>query len=161
MLVLWMVVRGASLLCAACGGSEAPAAAGDGQLVIELGGDHGSLRTSLQRLGVELLPPPDPRPEPAMPPARGTAPEQSPPAAHVRSAAAAGEQEGPQTKPPARVPQWREVRLQPRETLMDLAKVHLGSGLRFKEILALNGWTERDARRLQVGQRVKIPVDPR
>ncbi len=52
---------------------------------------------------------------------------------------------------------WFEVELAPRQTLMDLAHKHLGSGLRFKELLALNGMTEKDARRLKVGQKIRIP----
>ena len=42
---------------------------------------------------------------------------------------------------------------------MHLAKQHLGSGLRYREILEANGWTEADAKRLREGQAVKIPVD--
>jgi hypothetical protein len=51
------------------------------------------------------------------------------------------------------------VALERGETLMQLAKRHLGSSSRFGEILARNGWTEAEARRLPAGQLVKIPVD--
>ena len=40
---------------------------------------------------------------------------------------------------------------------MDLARIHLGSDRRYAEILQLNGWTEDAARRLRIGQPVRIP----
>lgn len=52
------------------------------------------------------------------------------------------------------------VTLGPRQNLIQLAKKHLGNGNRFREIMALNGWSEADTRRLQAGQKVKIPRTP-
>lgn len=127
---------------AACGPPPKQRLAGDGELVIEVGGGHGSLAASLQALGVPLV---EPEPLPELEPERVV----EPPLAD------------PEVAPEPRgdpAPQWFEVRLGARETLMDLAKVHLGSGLRFKEILELNGWTDRDARRLRIGQVVRIPI---
>ena len=49
-----------------------------------------------------------------------------------------------------------EVTLGANETLMDLASKHLGTARRFKDIMKWNGWTDRDARRLKAGTKVKI-----
>ena len=44
------------------------------------------------------------------------------------------------------------------DTVYDLAIEHLGAGGRWREILELNGWTERQAKRLDVGTSVKLPA---
>ena len=62
-------------------------------------------------------------------------------------------------EPPVRLaPQEVVVQLESGQTLMGLAEAHLGSRQRYKEILRCNGWTEQSARRLPIGQRVRIPV---
>jgi nucleoid-associated protein YgaU len=43
------------------------------------------------------------------------------------------------------------------QTLIHLARKHLGDGNRFRDILELNGWTEVESRRLKPGTKVKIP----
>lgn len=145
-------------MAAACAPRAAPALAGDGELVLELGGASPSLAASLERLGVELLPaqqvPPGPLADVA-PPERGpSASDPSPDSAPDRDQAAPPEPSAPPTRP---APAWFEVELGPRQTLMDLAQEHLGSARRFKEIMDLNGWSDRDARRLRVGTLVKVP----
>lgn len=156
----WILVGCVGLAVASCSQQPPAQLAGDGQLVLELGGGSKSLAASLQALGVELLPP---RERPQVPPptpvdatdVRGNgAPAEGPggngDARKAEPAPKAG------VAPPAS-PDWFEVELAPRQTLMDLAHKHLGSGLRFKELLTLNGFTEKDARRLKVGQKIKIP----
>lgn len=50
-----------------------------------------------------------------------------------------------------------EVALGPNETLMDVSSKHLGTAKRFKELMTLNGFSERDTRRLKPGQKIKVP----
>jgi nucleoid-associated protein YgaU len=129
---------------------------GDGELVLELGGSGRSLASSLQKLGVELLP---------VRAARDAAVEHAPPHDPAANGPAAdvGPSEPPAgppsaaAPPPQPRPEWIEVPLEPRQTLMDLAQKYLGTSRRFKEIMELNGWSDRDARRLKVGTVVKIP----
>lgn len=132
---------------AACGRPTAAAPKADA-LVLELGGEQGSLRQALVAAGIAPAPhataedaaPPD---EPDAAPEVGAQPEPVPIA----------------VEPPAVTPDHIEVELGRGETLIHLAKKHLGNGNRFREILTANGWTEQDARRLPAGQRVKIPLD--
>lgn len=111
-------------------------------LVIELGGDNPSLRDALQALG--MLPEPEP---PPAPPPQETAP--------MEPVAPPPEPELQPEPPPE--PEFFTVLLKERETLWDLAREHLGKGARWTEILALNGWTEAQARRLRAGTTVRIP----
>lgn len=143
----WIAIGLGGLSVVACAPRPAPKLSGDGQLVLELGGASKSLSASLRALGVELLPvrevPTSPVPTPAEPtPAPGPSGD---------------EQRDAPPVPPVADATFFEVELQARQTLMDLAHRHLGSGLRFKELLTLNGWTEKQARRLKAGQKVKIP----
>ena len=155
-------------LVPACSPKPAKAAAGDGELVLELGGEHRSLATSLQARGVTLLPPHTLADAPADPqvdpPADSQAGPQTDPKGEAPSAPSPPSERGngkKQAGDPAPAPgadqPYFEVVLQPRQTLIDLAKKHLGSGARFTEILQINGWTEADARRLKAGRKVKIP----
>ncbi len=59
--------------------------------------------------------------------------------------------------PPAPIGPRREVSLDAGQTLFELARVHLGDGNRFHELLELNGWSEAQARRLPVGTVVQLP----
>jgi len=136
----------------ACSPKPAKAAAGDGELVLELGGEHRSLAASLQARGVTLLPPRALADAPAD--LQAEVPAAPSPAPDGRNA----KQQGADPVPaPGAGQDYFEVVLQPRQTLIDLAKKHLGSGARFNEILQINGWTEADARRLKAGRKVKIP----
>ncbi len=128
---------------ASCGGSPAGSGTTDGVLVLEVGGSHGSLRAALLAAGVT--------------PAAAVAGE-GPSAADAAAPAT-----GPVTPPPpedAPAADHVVVALGRGETLAQLAKRHLGSAARYREILARNGWTEAEARRLPEGQLVKVPVEP-
>jgi len=142
------------VLLGSCGG-HAPAGPGDDVLVLEVGGEADSLRAALAAAG---LPVGAPRQvsdaaEPAAAPLPGVAPiaEPGPPPA-------IGPAEPPPPAPRAE-PASRTVLLRRGQTLIHLAREHLGDGNRFREILALNGWTDADARRLPEGTFVRIPAD--
>lgn len=134
---------------AGCADPAAAAPRAD-ELVLEVGGGHPSLHEALVAVGRAVAAPevrrvgsdtplvheepPDRRPDPEPQPQPEPRPDPAP-VGHI------------------------VVRLERGETLIHLAKKHLGNGNRFREILAANGWSERDARRLPEGQPVKIPVD--
>jgi nucleoid-associated protein YgaU len=80
---------------------------------------------------------PEPQPEVVAPPA----PEDPPPSPSAAGAAT------------------KVVTLKRGQTLIHLAKEHLGSGNRFRELLELNGWSDEDARRLAEGTKVRVPVE--
>ncbi|MBX3461944.1 MAG: hypothetical protein KF830_02150 [Planctomycetes bacterium] len=104
-------------------------------LWLELGGGGDSLQRALVAAGVPMA-----------------SPEAGPNAAEVP-------REAP-PEPPGQGagPDHFVVLLERGETLIHLAKKHLGNGNRFREILAANGWTEAEARRLPAGQPVKVPL---
>jgi hypothetical protein len=119
---------------AACAGDE-PKERSENRLVLEIGNEAGSLRDGLAL-------------------ARERDPKQAP--APVPDPAAAKPTPTPAPTPtptPART-----VTLRPQQTLIQVATEHLGDGARYTEILALNGWTEADARRLPPGTSVKLPA---
>ncbi len=135
----------------ACGDSAA-ARRDEGALVLEVGGEQTSLREALRAAGVRL-------------PSHGPDPAERRDDAEPRDDAAregpAPRGEAPPVSPPEPPPEpWFVVALAERQTLIHLARKHLGDGNRFREILALNGWSEADSRRLPVGQQVKIPRTP-
>lgn len=130
----------------ACGSREPEARPNDGVLVLELGGDSSSLRGALRAAGVLV---------------EASAPKPVMPSDDVRQSEG-DERDVPDPRAPAPEPPASDhmvVALGRGETLMHLAKQHLGSGLRYREILEANGWTEADAKRLREGQAVKIPLD--
>ncbi len=107
-------------------------------LVLELGGQSEPLREALLRVGrVEVI----------------TREEET------REAVTREEEPKQETReellPP---PEFFTVYLREGETLYRLAATHLGSGSRWRELLALNGWTEAQATRLKVGVPVKLPI---
>ena len=59
-----------------------------------------------------------------------------------------------QAVPPADV--WAIVKLPEGETLIHVARRHLGDGRRFAEVMNWNGWSESDARRLPTGQEIRL-----
>jgi len=140
-----------ALACGTLGGcapSEAGASPVDGVLVLEVGGEQSSLRQALVAAGVDVAPAVRREATPidagaSAPPAES--PAESPPP-------------GPQPEPGVAADHV-VVELGRGETLMQLAKKHLGSSNRYHEILERNGWTEADARRLRPGQLVKVPKD--
>lgn len=169
------VLGGAVCLVLASCAQRAPRhLAGDGELVLELGGGGASLSRLLQKSGVELLPAPQPLPQPAPRSDAKDAPvSQAAEASAKRSAdkdKADDELLGNSGVKSAKEPESKaaakseaegdyevvEVALGANETLMDLASKHLGTARRFKDIMKWNGWTDRDARRLKAGTKVKI-----
>ena len=120
------------------------------ELELELGGDHASLRESLRKVpgedrhagaGSGAVPPPVPDREPP-PPARVPEPGPSAPP--------------PSPDNPRRAP--RSVRLEPGRTVIAVVREHLGDDRRLGEVLALNGWTEAQARRLAAGTVIRLPA---
>lgn len=152
-----MLVSLAVLTAVSCGSSEAAGKPIDGTLRLEVGGMQGSLREALSAAGVVMAPAkhvravepePDPSGEPSPMPTPATAHEPTPPVP------------APAVSPPAEpAERFRIVVLGRGQTLIHLAKIHLGNGNRFREILAANGWTEAQARRLPEGTKVRVPVD--
>ena len=142
----WMLGAGwLAVVAASCGDAAAAKGGSDGALVLEVGGDQSSLREALRAAGVLPSPAPAVETEPANPP-RGEPPA---PRAEADPVPVAPPQ-------PTELPYFT-VELGANQTLIHLARKHLGNGNRFREILELNGWTENDARRLREGQQVKIP----
>lgn len=151
----------ASLLVACtlgCRDHAAAKSAPDGTLVIEVGGERSSLRSALAAAGVDVE---DPGSGAAMLQRDGLGAEgQVPPDDDgARDGAEQGRDPGADVdrKEVAEL----VVALGKGETLMQLAKKHLGSSQRYREILARNGWNDDDARRLREGQLVTIPLDRR
>jgi nucleoid-associated protein YgaU len=153
-----MRILGCSLVAvlAACGGGREPMPAGDGALVLELGGNQPSLRKALERAGLAVTPPVDLSPAVAVPPPdTADAPKPTP-------SARRGSDEAPKLPTPTPTPTpveqaFTTVVLAEGQTLIHLARKHLGDGNRFRDILELNGWTEVESRRLKPGTKVKIP----
>jgi nucleoid-associated protein YgaU len=121
------------LLCGAC--SRGPTAVSANTLVLELGGTNVPLPESMQRLG--LQPRPSRPREEAPPPA--TSPEQPEPA----------------PAPPAS--EVLEVKLEKGQNLYELARKHLGSATRWREIADFNHFDETRLTRLREGTVVRIP----
>jgi nucleoid-associated protein YgaU len=152
----WLVLA-VMAAAAACGGGSAAPTNGDGALVLEVGGGQPSLRRALERAGLVVPPPielsqaaaePPPPPRSAKPDEPAAAPPAPPPGATPI----------PDAKPNALAePAHTVVTLAEGQTLIHLARKHLGDGNRFREILALNGWTEAESRRLKAGTKVKVP----
>jgi hypothetical protein len=150
----WMLgACGFAVVAAACGDGAAPRPEG-GALVLEVGGDHSSLREALRTQGV--LPADPQRQEPGGAVTRDDERRDD----DRRGQGAATEPPAPPTPAPSPSPAedaFFVVELADGQTLVQLARKHLGNGNRFPEILELNGWTEADSRRLRAGQKVKIP----
>ena len=144
MLVLFTAVAGGASGCV----GEARAVAVDGTLVLELGGPHASLRAALRVAGVHVEPRSGRQPgvvpavfETADDPPAGLDPQPSP--------------------PPRPRPTFSEVELRQNETLIQLARRHLGDGRRYRELMKLNGWSDSQSRRLAPGTMVKLPLEGR
>lgn len=170
----WILGGFVSIVAAACAQRAPQRLAGDGELVLELGGAGASLSRLLQKSGVELLPSPLPVPAPDSEPAKSGAVADASMQRQKQDAAdgveadglkaddakKADESEKAETKKPADGAEADteivEVVLGANETLMDVASKHLGTAKRFKDIMKWNGWNERDTRRLKPGTKVKI-----
>jgi hypothetical protein len=168
--MVWIAFAGAAVPIASCSeGAAAAAAPADGTLVLDLGGDEPSLSRTLQRYGVRLAAPRDyrtvllpgevPPPAPGGPAeaAAGDKPRAAEAAGANGAATPAGESAG--TAGAGAEAAWFEVPLPKGKSLIHLAKQYLGDANRFRELLALNGWTEKDARTLREGTKVKIPKE--
>ena len=127
----------------ACGGDIPPGTSED-MLVLELGGQSEPLREALRRVArVEVTTrEEEPREEVTR--------EEEPREEEPREEPVAG------VAPPSS--EFFTVYLREGETLYRLAATHLGRGSRWRELLALNGWTEAQATRLKVGVPVKLPM---
>lgn len=149
-------------LIAACDGGVHAGGRQD-VLVLELGGNRPSLRQDLLARGIAVaLPHPvravDPAPAPIVEPQDRPAPDE--PGPQIGEDPVAPPTPGPEVPPPA--PEsggFRVVKLKRGQTLMHLSKEHFGTTRRWKEIMALNGWSEAQVSRLPADQDVKIPVD--
>ena len=174
----WILGGFVSIVAAACAQRAPQRLAGDGELVLELGGAGASLSRMLQKSGVELLPSPLPVPTPEDSSKTATAADASserskqdasdgveadaPKADDAKKAEEP--KSGDEPKPDAKKPadgaepgtEIVEVVLGANETLMDVASKHLGTAKRFKDIMKWNGWNERDTRRLKPGTKVKL-----
>ncbi|MFM1874120.1 MAG: hypothetical protein RL398_3542 [Planctomycetota bacterium] len=149
-------------LVAACDGGVHAAGRQD-VLVLELGGNRPSLRQDLLARGIPVALPHPVRAVDPVPPPVIEQPEDRP---RDEREPHNGEQPdtppvpGPQVEPPAPQPSgYRTVKLKRGQTLMHLSKEHFGTTRRWKEIMALNGWTEAQVNRLPADQDVKLPVD--
>lgn len=159
-----VLLLAAAAACAGCTDGNAARRGGDGQLVLELGGQHGSLRSALRAAGVEVGPiqrlrgaepdgaAPAPSPATAAPP-----PTDGESRGNGDASPTDGARTAPSPTPAAPADAFKTVTLAEGQTLIHLARKHLGDGNRFREILTANGWSEADSRRLRAGQKVKIP----
>jgi len=155
-----MLVVLVALGSSSCGGAT-ESRTGDGTLVLELGGNHSSLRRALMRAGVVIAPRPM-----GVAAESGVAPMGRILGIERPSVGPAAPPDDPPVDPapepdpePAAAPSYREVELQRGETISHLASRHLGTVRRYGEILELNGWTEPQSRRLRAGTMVKIPIE--
>ena len=141
-----------SVACTSSDGAPKPS---DGVMILEVGGEQPSLREALEAHGVTVAA------------ARLLRPEGSAPVSAGEDTLSERAEQPPETRreprttpvkpPPELAESFVVVKLARGQTLIHLAKKHLGDGNRFRDILALNGWTEADARRLRENQDVKIP----
>jgi len=152
-------------MLAACGQELAESRPSANRLVLEVGGEHGSMRAALTAAGVAVAPPHVLRTPPA------TLPEDLPADLPLNDPAGTGT-EVPSPEPPApqpapvpgpvsAEPEFRRVPLRRGQTLIHLAKEHLGNGNRFRDLLRWNGWTEQQARSLPEGTLVRIRIEPK
>ena len=148
-----LVAASLALACVACG-DPASAQRSDGALVLEVGGEQPSLREALITVGA--LPREPVQPPPNEHPPRTSRGETETPPQRPTDPAIEAPVDGP-PNPAAGDDSYFLVELEEEQTLIHVAKKHLGDGNRFRELLELNGWSEADARRLQVGQKVKVP----
>jgi nucleoid-associated protein YgaU len=132
-----------TLLLLLCGCSRGPVhAASPDTLVLELGGSNVPLPESMQRLGVQPRPPREETPQATNPPAT------NPPASDAPAPA-------PQ---PAAAADFIEVKLEKNQTLYELAKKHLGSATRWREIAEFNHIDEARLNKLREGTVIRVPV---
>ncbi|MCB9879692.1 MAG: hypothetical protein H6835_19025 [Planctomycetes bacterium] len=145
---------------AACGGDPVRTPRGDGVLVLEVGGAQPSLRSALSALGRSVEAPHrlSPLSEVSSKPVMGALPPLD------ESAGPEAQQQQQQSAPPepeivpeiAPEPEWVTVPLPKGETLIHVARRHLGDGRRYVDLLEWNGWSDADARKLSPDTPVRI-----
>jgi nucleoid-associated protein YgaU len=141
----WIVLVLVAGFTGCSAGNGTAGSAGD-RLVLEVGGSQHSLRAALLAAGVRVEP------------AKGEGGDGGERTGDARSEGLPEPVQPDEPPPPPAAPAWFEVVLADGQTPIHLARKHLGDGNRFREILALNGWSEDDARRLRPGQKVRIPA---
>jgi hypothetical protein len=143
------------LALAACGRSAPSGPPGPDVMVLDLGGNHAPLGPSLRAVDPTLRSAPT-APATSSAPASGSGSGSgSAPAPEPEPTPAAPE--GEPKAEPAPAPAERWVELGAGQTISELARAHLGSAKRWREVLQVNGWTEEQARKLRPGTRVKLP----
>lgn len=154
---VWAVLGAAFSVLASCA-KPAKAAVHEDVLVLEVGGQEASLREVLQALGRDVGPghrlrPVEEQPEPRpVDPSRQKLPVQE------------EERRDPQPEPPPPQPEpepepeseWVTVELPKGETLIHVARRHLGNGTRWGEIVEWNGFTAAQLKRLRIGHPIKL-----
>lgn len=158
----------------------------DAVLVLELGGSGGSLREALARRIAPRPPAAVPLPavsasgpaaspsqtEPATPVVEPPLVPAPPAAAEHHATRTSGVVRPPADKPNVESPRptqpvareaepaakARRVTLRQGQTLYRLAVEHLGDGKRWREIAALNGWSESDLANLPANTEVALPA---
>lgn len=169
----WAVAGAAVGLLGGCSQEALPATTPANVLVLEVGGEQPSLRAALTALGRDVGPMHQLVPAAADAGYDGVGDRHSGDLAPYPFEGGTGgggegpgpDRDGPQPYPvdpePQPTPQpapseWVTVPLPEGETLIHVARRHLGDGRRFHELMKWNGWTDDDARRLKSNQPVKI-----
>lgn len=149
----WVVAAVGLLLGAGCG-SNAPAPSKNA-LVLELGGDNRSLRAELAAAGVVIVPLAPPQQEEPLRTEEPGSVTDGPPAPAPTPV--------PQPEPaPPVVKDVPTTKLRDGETLVVIARRHLGDGRRWRDLMEWNGWTEAQLTKLPIGTTVKLaPPDER
>lgn len=148
------------VLAASCSETASAARKSDGTLVLEVGGGQSSLRQALAAVGITIGPAHllwDREPAPVGPGDLGN--QSPPPGVEPEPQPEVVVPPAPEEPPAAAGTATKVVTLKRGQTLIHLAKEHLGSGNRFRELLELNGWSDEDARRLAEGTKVRVPVE--
>lgn len=157
---VWVALGAAVMALTSCGEPAAAAAPPRDVLVLEVGGAQPSLREALIALGREVGAPQHvaPLPVEAAPPSHREPLDQPvDPGPRRDPKPEPGPTVDPQREPPPeQSSEWVIVRLGENEGLIHVARRHLGDGRRFGEIMEWNGWTERQTRRLPIGQEIRI-----
>ncbi len=159
------MVAGLTLCAGACEPveSDKPTTSADSVLVLELGGDAPSLRDSLSRRiasrpgGTANVKAPPTAPPVEIKPVQPEPIVVSPPVAVSRPPAEQETVESKKPEPEAKA-KPRKVTLHAGQTLYRLAVEHLGDGQRWREIAALNGWSEGDIANLPANTEVALPA---
>ena len=146
------------LAWSACAPRPAAAAGSEDTLVLELGVSHASLRAALTAIGRQVEPPrlSPPTISPVQGQRTGEGAERASGHEPDEEPEHETDDERIEDERAAARSEWTTVPLPDGETLIHVAKRHLGDGRRFVDLLEWNGWSEQDARRLPTGQPIRI-----